>query len=87
MKKIFWVCWSAEIAACFIWMLSELRPQYVAPSPYAFIATLYLIVAMAIRFAFDAEKISIAMIAVPVLPFIALRSALLPRKVIGINAH
>ena len=76
MKKFFWVCWSVEITACFIWMLSELNPQYISLSPYSFIVALYLMIALAIRFAFDAEKVSVAMIAIPLLPFVALRSAL-----------
>ncbi len=88
MKYFFWVCWFAEITACVAWMLAELCTQYNPINPISFFAALYVIIALAIRFAFDAEKMSVAMVALPVLPLVALRLALFPvRRQKGRFAH
>jgi len=72
MKSLFWICWSAEIAAALLWIISEMKLSYVSPSPWAFIIALYLVIVLAVRFGFDADKTSLVLVTLPAVPVVLL---------------
>ncbi len=73
MKHLFWICWGAEIATVFYWISKEVSLPY-EPNPLSFYAGLYLIIVLAFRFAFDMQKVSTMMVALPAIPLVAIAS-------------
>jgi|GEM_PF-1603274 len=73
MKYLFWICWSVEVAASLFWILNEVKLQHIAPSPWSMWVGLYLVIVLALRFGFDANKVSAILVALPALPFLAMR--------------
>ena len=72
MNYIFWICWSAEFAACIFWIGSELKLQYIRPDPFSFLCTLYLLLVLALRIGMDAKKVSVMMVGLPAIPLLAM---------------
>jgi len=72
MKSLFWICWSAEITAALLWIISEMKLSYVSPSPWAFIIALYLVIVLALRFGFEADRTSVVLVTLPAVPVILL---------------
>lgn len=72
MNYIFWICWSAEFAACLFWIASEMKLQYLQPNPFSFLSALYLLLVLALRIGLDAKKISMIMVGIPAVPLLLL---------------
>lgn len=72
MTIFFWLCWSCEMLAALFWVASELKLTYLKPNPFSFLSVLYLLLALAFRFAFEMPAMSNAMVFVPAIPLILL---------------
>jgi hypothetical protein len=72
MKSLFWICWSVEITAALLWIISEMKQPYISPNPWAFIIALYLVIVLAVRFGFDAHRISVVLVTLPAAPVVLL---------------
>lgn len=74
MKHLFWICWSAEMAASFLGIANEITIQQLTPNPWSFAAALYLMMVLAIRFGFEANRVSALMVALPAMPLLLISS-------------
>ena len=73
MKYLFWICWCVEIAAVLFWIAKETSLRY-DPDPLSFYIALYLMIVLACRFAFDMQKVSTMLVALPAIPLFAVAS-------------
>lgn len=73
MKYIFWVCWGVEIATVLFWIAKEFSLRY-DPDPLSYYIALYLMIVLACRFAFDMQKVSTMLVALPAIPLFAIAS-------------
>lgn len=73
MKHLFWVCWGAEIIAVLFWIAKEMSLRY-NPDPLSYYIGLYLMIVLACRFAFDLQKVSTMLVALPAIPLFAIAS-------------
>ncbi len=76
MKYFFWICWFAEITTCFFWVSSEINNRHLSTDSLSIWVMLYLVVVLAIRFGFEAFKASTLLVALPAVPFLAVRALL-----------
>lgn len=86
MKQLFWICWSIEIATVFCWIANEVNLPY-EPDPLCYYIGLYLMIVLALRFAFEMDKTSTMMVVLPAMPLFALASLFLmtPAKTISLK--
>lgn len=86
MKQLFWICWSIEIAAVFCWIAKEISLPY-EPDPLSYYIGLYLMIVLALRFAFEMERASTMMVVLPAMPLFALASLFIiaPEKTVSLK--
>jgi hypothetical protein len=74
MKQLFWICWSVEMAVSFFWIADEIKIRELAPNPWSFVLALYLMMVLAIRFGFEANRASALLVALPAMPLLLISS-------------
>lgn len=71
MRHLFWICWCLEIATVTYKIIEEIGLPY-EPQPLCYYLGLYLMIVLAVRFAFDMQRISTILVALPALPLLTL---------------